>query len=94
MASELTARPRDDRNYLFDFSQVSECQASDDILEATISSEPQGLTIADADIIDGKVIRARISGGSEGTEYTLTVVATFAGGSSYEEIIPFHVLIP
>lgn len=84
MAQTLIKQPNESRIYTMSFEANL---GSGETLSAVSSftGSPDGLTIADASVSsDGKKAQARISDGTAGEGYKITVVATTSFGNTLE----------
>lgn len=93
MATEpLIKRPGESRLYAVNFGFQPEIRDTGEALSGTptVSSTPSGLTIGSPTISAAKV-QFRISGGTDGIDYTLTVTTTTSGGNTLVETVTLKV---
>ena len=77
-----TKQPSESRRYTFDFSKnmgVNDTIASVD----SFTVSPSGPTLG-SPVISGKQVQARVSGGTSGTQYKLTMVVTTSASDIIE----------
>jgi hypothetical protein len=83
MAAQLTKSANGDLPYTFYYDRWSLFEETP-IVSASISSTPSGLTISTPAVSDdGKAVSVRISGGTAGISYTITLTPETSEG--YQE---------
>lgn len=94
-AKDLEKTVSEDLPYTFDFSPWDLLTTTELIVSAVVSETPDGLTIASPAInADGDEVSVRISGGTLGTTYRVSCLATTTSGYDIEGFCDLLITTP
>lgn len=93
VSEKMAKGPDENRVFVFDFSRFAEIVNGETVTGGTITAVPTGLTIG---TVTGSTsqLSARISGGTSGVTYRLTLQATTSGGATLEGWVDMTVGTP
>lgn len=89
----IDKHPNDDIPYTFDFGAWSSLLAVSALASATATADIAGLTIG-SPTVSGYTVSVRISGGTDGVTYRLTVTATTVDNYDIVSLADLNVYIP
>src|SRR5262245_55628328 len=88
----LYKRPAETRRYAANWNHQPELRESGDTLSVspTVSAAPSGLTVTSPGNSGGKSLFT-VAGGTDGTDYDITVTTSTTGGAALQEVVVLKV---